>query len=138
MDANAIATWIATTAAGVSGMRGASSTDLDNIPATPYGIVGPPKGSIIGGSWERTHLSYPLRIYVGRMSGAGRDETTVRSLLNGLIAAFRTGGTQSGTVASSLLTDFDAALSDELGGEAYRVIDCTVEVVVNSGAGYTP
>jgi len=139
MDANAIATWISNTAAGVLGIRGASPTPLDSIPVTPYAVVGPIAGAtVIPGSWERVHLPYPLRIYVGRISGAGRDDNLVLSLVNGLIAAFRFGGTESGTVASSLLTHFDTALMEELGGTAYRVIDATVEVVVNSGSGYTP
>lgn len=137
MDANAIATWIASTAAGVSGMVGASSTPLDTIPNTPYAVVGDPKITIVPGSWERVHLAYPMRVYVGRMAGAGRDATTVRSLINGLIAAFRLGGTESGTVASSLLTDLDTNLFEDLGGTSYRVMDGTVEVVVNSGSGYT-
>ena len=139
-DINAIAQWVATTAQGADPqIRGSSPEPLDTIPGTPYAVVGPPgEITVLHGSWERVHIPYPLRVYVGRLADASRSTKTVNSMIGNLIAAFRLGGTEGGTVASSLLDGIRSDLYEDLGSERYQVIDATVNVVVNDATGYTP
>lgn len=139
-DYNAIAQWVATTAQGAdSRIRGSSPYPLDTIPGTPYAVVGPPpQTTVIHGSWERVHIGFPLRIYVGRIADASRNSQLVTGMVGNLIAAFRLGGTEGGTVASSLLDDIKTDIYEEIGSERYQVIDATVNVVVNDATGYTP
>ena len=139
MDVNAIANYIATKAGGISGIRGASGQSVDTIPAAPYVVVGAVhQGSIIPGSWERTRMDFPVRLFIARTADAARTDSTVNSFVNAFIAEFRTQGTESGAVASTVITYFSTDYEETVGGEDYDGIEFTVEVVVNSAVGYTP
>lgn len=139
MDVDAIASFIATKAAGVAGVRGASPRPIDTLPATPYAVVSPVRsGSVIPGSWERVHMTFPLRLYVARTADASRTASLVNGFVAAFIAAFRAGGTESSTVSSTLITSWDTDVYEEVGAELYQCVDFAIEVVSTSAAGYTP
>lgn len=138
MDIDAIASFLATKAAGVAGVRGASARPVDTLPGTPYAVVGAVRsGSIIPGSWERVHMTFPVRLYVARTSDAARTASTVNGFVDSFIGAFRTGGSESGTVSSTLITSWDTDVYEQVGAELYQCVDFDIEVVVTSAAGYT-
>ena len=139
MDINTIATTLATTASGISGIRGASAKPLDTIPGTPYAIIGPVQnGTVIPGSWERVHMRFPLWIYIDRTADAARTQNAINSYVNGVIAAYRSGGTESATVASTLVTEWRTDMFETVGATEYQVLEFFIDVVVNSAVGYTP
>lgn len=138
-DVSTIAQFVATKAAGVSGIRGASPSPVDTLPGTPYAVVQPVRtGSVIPGSWERVHMTFPLRIYIGRIADAVRTQGLINPFVNDVLAAFRTSGTESGTVASTLVTTWESDLYEVVGSETYQVLQFEVEVIVNNAVGYTP
>ncbi len=139
MDVNAIAQFIANKAAGVSGVRGASPGPVDTIPATPYAVVLPVQdGSIIPGSWERRRMHFPVWLLIGRVADAARNQSSINGYVENMLATYRTSGTESGTVASTVVTTYRTDQYVTVGAEDYQFLEFIVEVVVNSSAGYTP
>lgn len=139
MDVQAIADSLSATAAAIATVRGASSQPVDTIPATPYAVVGAVEnGTVIPGSWERTRMRFPLWVYWARTQDAARVQKGLNPFVNSVIAAYRSNGTQGGTIASALVTEWTTNKYDTVGAEEYQVCEFWIEVVVNSAVGYAP
>ena len=135
---NTIASQIATTVAGVTSVQACSPTPVDSIPATPFGVVGPPKGQLFQpGSWERLLLQFPLRIYVSRIASADRDQTTTNDFLDNFLTAFRTGITLGGNVQQCVIVSWDTDRFYTVNNEDYQAIDFVLSVEVERSATYT-
>jgi hypothetical protein len=135
-----IATAIAATVAGASGMRGCASADLDTIPGTPYGAVGLPKVRVDQGAWERVTYTWPVRLFVARVSDGPRTTVAVYDLIDAVVVAFRTGisgGLSASGVLETLIETGDADKFYDVGGETYQALDMTVTTTVGRSTTYT-
>ncbi len=135
---NQIATGLAALAASVTGMTGCSPVPVETIPNTPYGVIGPPKGSLLQpGSWERLLLQYPMRIYVCRVGTPDRDQVVVSDLVDLFLVTFRTGIELGTIVTEAIIKTWDTDRFYTVGGEDYQAIDWLVGVEVERPATYT-
>jgi len=135
-----LATAIATTVAGASGMRGCASADLDTVPGTPYGSVGLPKVSVEQGAWERVTYTWPVRIFVARVADGPRTTTEVYGLVDAIIVAFRSGiagGLSASGVLMTLIETGDMDRFYSVGGEDYQAFDLALTTTVGRGTTYT-
>jgi len=135
-----IATAIAATVAGASGMRGCAPTDPDTIPGTPYGAVGLPKVHVESGAWERITYTWPIRLFVARVADGPRTVVSVYDLIDAIIVAFRTGisgGLSASGVLQTLIETGDADRFYDVGGETYQAFDMVVTTTVGRSTTYT-
>lgn len=135
-----IATAIAATVAGASGMRGCSSSVLDTIPGTPYGALGLPRVSVDAGAWERITYVWPLHILVARVADGPRTATATFDLLDAIIVAFRTGisgGLSASGVIETLIETGEIDRFYEVGGEEYQALDLVLTTTVGRPTTYT-
>lgn len=136
---NQIAAGIEADAAAVAGISQHSPVPVDNIPSTPFAVVGPPKGTMVApGAWEVMSLQYPLRIYYARNT-SDLDQTALNDFVDLFIAQFRLGVTLAvaGVVAAQLTT-WDTGKFYDVNGSTFQAIDFTVSVEVARAATYTP
>ena len=135
-----IATAIAATVAGASGMRGCASADIDTIPGTPYGALGMPKVTVSAGTWEEFTYTWPLRLFVARVADGPRTVATTYDLIDAIIVAFRSGiqgGLAASGVMETLIESGDADRFYDVGGEMYQALDMTLTTKVGRGTTYT-
>lgn len=136
---NLIATGLAADAAAVSGIQGSSATPVDGLSTTPFVVVGPPRGTMIGGSWERLFLVYPMTLFFLRAASADRDQVAINDLVDNFIAQFRFGITLGvAGVCEALISSWDTNKEQDVGGDTYQVVDFAVTVEVDRAASYTP
>lgn len=137
---NQIAVALAAIGGSVAGVNGSSPVPVDTIPSTPYFLVGPPKWTQVGGSWEVREYHYLCRLLIARLSTEDRDQTAINDLLDLVDAAFRSGITLGGalTVASTLILSANTDKFYAVGTQEYQSIDMDVQVIVMSGQTYTP
>ena len=135
---NLVATGLATTVAGIAGVSGCSPVPIENVNATPWGVIGPPKGQLLQpGGWERLLLQYPLRMYVARVSTPDRDQVAINDFLDLFLVAFRSGITQTALITEAIIKSWDTDRFYTLGGEDYQAIDFVIAVEVERAASYT-
>ena len=135
-----VATAVAATVAGVSGMRGCSSVEVDSVPATPYGAVGLPSISVTPGMWENVNYTWPVRIFIARVADGPRNAAAAYDLFDLLVAAFRLGiqeGLAASGVCETLLESVDLNRFLTVGGEDYQMLDLKVTTKVARGVTYT-
>lgn len=143
---NLVAQALATKAAGISGMAGASPTPIDSLNAPPWAVVGPPKGQLFQpGAEERMFLVYPIRVYVARLASSDRDQVAINDFTDLFILGWRdtsAGGLGitlglAGTVMEALLLSWDTDKFATVGQEEYAVVDFVCRVEVARQATYT-
>lgn len=134
---NDLATALEAEISGITSIAAHSSTPVDAIPQTPFLYVGPPKGTILGGSWEEREYHFPMRCAIGRTT-EDRDQIVVNDLLDLIVAAFRTGISLGALAASALVLTFDTDTFFTLGAADYQAILFEVQVIVMSGQTYVP
>lgn len=135
---NTVATALATTVAGITGMSGCSPVPIDSLNATPWGVVGPPKGQLLQpGSWERFLLTFPLRVYLARVSSSDRDQVAINDFLDLFLVGFRSGITLGGVVTEAIIKSWDTDRFYTIGGEDFQAIDFVIGVELERAASYS-
>ena len=136
---NLVATALAADASAVATISGASATPVDTLPNTPYVVIGPPRGTIITGSWERLFIVYPMHLFYARTSTADRDQVALNDLVDLFISGFRTGITQGvAGVVEAVIASWDTNKVQDVGGESYQLVEFLICVEVDRAATYTP
>lgn len=136
---NLVANALAADAAAVAGVIGSSAVPVDSLPNTPFVVVGPPRGQITTGSWERLFIVFPMHLFYGRLSSADRDQVAINDLLDLFIAQFRTGITMGvAGVVEAVIASWDTNKEQDVAGESYQLIEFQVSVEVDRPASYTP
>jgi hypothetical protein len=136
---NLVAQGLAADAAAVAGIQGASATPVDALPATPFVVIGPPRGSMVGGSWERLFLIYPMHLFFIRAASADRDQVAINDFCDLFITGFRTGITLGvAGVVEALIASWDTNKEQDVNGDTYQLIEFVVSVEVDRPASYTP
>ena len=136
---NQIAAGIEADAAAVAGITQHSPVPVDNIPSTPFAMVGSPKGTMLApGSWEVFTLQFPLQIFYARNT-ADLDQTALNDFVDLFISQFRLGVTLAvaGVVAAQIVS-WDTGKYYNVDGSTFQAIDFTVAVEVARAATYTP
>jgi len=138
MNTNALATAVALKGAGIAGLRGYSAVVPDTIPASPWLIVGSHAATYEAGNMDKVRYTFPLRCYVERTSDSARTQTTINTLVDGFVTAYRNGLTYGGTVAEGRITNWNTDLYAEVGNASYQVVEFTLFVLVLDTSGHTP
>lgn len=135
---NLVATALAADAAAVTGISGASPAPLETLPGTPYVVIGPPRGSIVTGSWERLFIFYPMHLFYARVQTPALDQVAINDLLDLFIAQFRTGITMGvAGVVEVVIASWDTNKEMAVGDMDYQLIEFVVSVEVDRPASYT-
>jgi hypothetical protein len=138
MTTQAIAEAVITRAASVSGVRGSSVGFPELLPPSPFVICGNHKAVMdVSGAFEVIVYTFPVQFFVERLGDDSETLSTLHDLIDGAIAAFRTGVTLSGTVAQTKIVRWNTDLYSEVGGSAFQHVEIFVEVRVASGHAYT-
>lgn len=136
---NLVATALATDAAAVTGIAGSSPTPIETLPGTPYVVIGPPRGQIVTGSWERMFLVYPMHLFYARVQNPNLDQTSLNDYCDLFITQFRTGITMGvAGVVEAVIASWDTNKEMTVGDEDYQLIEFLVSVEVDRAATYTP
>ncbi len=136
---NLVAQGLAADAALVAGVQGSSATPVDGLPVTPFVVIGPPRGSITPGSWERLFITYPMHLFFIRAASADRDQVAINDFLDLFITGFRAGITLGvAGVVEAVIASWDTNKEQDVGGETYQLIEFAVSVEVDRAATYTP
>lgn len=141
---NQIASALATSATSVVGgtatittMRGSSPTPLSTLPAAPWTVIGPPKGQITPAMEEVLHITFPMRIYTGKLASDDRTQHDTNEWLDAFLLAYRTGITLGGIVSEATIRTWNTDVFYEINGEPYQAVDFTVEVWTTRATTYT-
>jgi hypothetical protein len=147
---NQIANALASNAVGITGgtatvstMRGVSAYPQSNLGGSPQTVIGPPRGRMTAGSLERLFIQFPMRVYVGKISTAGRTQQDVNEWVDAFISAYRgTGSYQISMgvpgVSAALIETWDTdKFYNDVQGEAYQAIDFVVAVEVDRPETYS-
>jgi hypothetical protein len=136
MNTNTLAAAVVAKAAGIAGMRGTSPTAPDTIPASPWTIVGAHQAVMDG---ITTHITFPLRVYVERVTDDARTQAVVNDLVDAMVAAYWDGITIGGTVAQARIVAWNTDLwNPDIGGVAYQVPEFTLVVTILNFNPHTP
>ncbi len=132
MDLVAITDNMATLAATISGIRGASGQETDTIPATPYVVIGLPIAhEVIPGDRTVTNMAIPVRLYIERVSDDKRDSRRAFAFVATFVTTFALDQDLSGTVQDCTITGWDTSKFDSVGGALYWVVEFTASVTVH-------
>lgn len=123
---------IATVAATISGVRGASGQELDTIPVTPFVMVGLPRAfEVVPGDRQITNMAIPIWLYIERVSDQKRDLRVAYGFIPTFVTTFALNGSLSGAVTHIYITAWDPTLALEVGGSTYWAIEFTATVTVH-------
>ena len=119
---------VATVAASISGIRGATGQEPDSIPMTPYVVVGLPKALVIPGDRTVTTMDLPMYVLIERLSGAQRDLRIAYGFVPTFVTTFAVNQSLSGTVQDATITGWDTNTEYTIAGATYWAVEFTLTV----------